>query len=98
VRTGRNQINIGQAVDFAWSAYRAHRRLFTGVLGAMLGAWVMFELVVIATQGLGILAWALAHIAFCFAGMEVGLLRVGLMLQMLESRRVRKRLDTSTWP
>jgi uncharacterized membrane protein len=83
VGTGRNQINIAEAVHFAWSAYRAHWRLFTGVLGAMLGAWVVLEIVVVTTQRLGIVAWALAHIAFllCFAGMEVGLLRVSLVIQ-----------------
>jgi hypothetical protein len=49
----------------------------------MLGAWVVLELVVITTQRFGILAWALAHIAFflCFADLEVGLLRISLVLQ-----------------
>ena len=80
---GRNQISIGEAVDFAWSAYRRRWRLFTSVLLAMLGAWVVLEVVVFTTQRLGILAWALAHIAFllCFAGIEVGLLRISLALQ-----------------
>jgi hypothetical protein len=57
--------------------------MFTSVLFAMLGAWVVLEVVVFTTQRLGILAWALAHIAFllCFAGMEVGLLRISLALQ-----------------
>jgi hypothetical protein len=49
----------------------------------MLGAWGVLEVVVFTTQRLGIIAWAFAHIAFllCFAGMEVGLLRVSLALQ-----------------
>jgi hypothetical protein len=49
----------------------------------MLGSWVVLEVVVFATQRLGILAWALEHIAFllCFAGLEVGLLRISLALQ-----------------
>jgi hypothetical protein len=82
VATGRNQISIGEAVDFAWSAYRRRWRLFTSVLLAMLGAWVVLEVVVFATQRLGILAWALEHIAFllCFACIEVGLLRISLAL------------------
>lgn len=81
--TGRNQISFGEAVDFAWSAYRRRWRLLGVVLVAMLGAWVVLEVVVVTTQRLGILTWALAHIAFllCFAGMEVGLLRVSLALQ-----------------
>jgi hypothetical protein len=83
VATRRNQISIGEAVDFAWSAYRRRWGPFTGVLVAMLGAWVVLEIVVVATARLGILAWVLAHIAFllCFAGMEVGLLRIGLALE-----------------
>ncbi len=81
--TRRYQISISEAVDFAWSAYRRRWRLLTGVLLAMLGAWVALEVIVVTTQRLGILAWALAHIAFffCFAGMEVGLLRISLALQ-----------------
>ncbi len=81
--TGRNQISIGEAVDFAWSAYRRRWSLFTGVLVAMLGAWIVLEVVVVTTQRFGILAWALAHIAFllCFAGMEAGVLRISLALQ-----------------
>jgi hypothetical protein len=66
VETGRNQINIAEAVDFAWSAYRAHWRLLTGILGAMVGAWVV----------LAHIAFLL-----CFAGIEVGLLNVSLALQ-----------------
>jgi hypothetical protein len=83
VATGRNQISIGEAVDFAWSAYLRRWRLFTSVLLAMLGAWVVLEVVVFTTQRLGIIAWALAHIAFllCFAGIEVGLLRISRALQ-----------------
>lgn len=80
---GRNQISIGEAVDFAWSAYGRRWRLFTSVLLAMLGAWIGLEVLVFTTQRLGILAWALEHIAFllCFAGIEVGLLRISLALQ-----------------
>jgi hypothetical protein len=83
VATGRNQVSIGEAVDFAWSAYRRRWRLLTGVLLAMLGGWVLLEVVVFATQRFGIFPWALAHIAFvlCFAGIEVGLLRISLALQ-----------------
>jgi hypothetical protein len=83
VATGRNQISIGAAIDFAWFAYRRRWRLFSSVLLAMLGAWVVLEVVVLTTQRLGILAWALAHIAFllCFSGIEVGLLRISLALQ-----------------
>jgi hypothetical protein len=56
----------------------------------MLGAWIVLEVVVVTTQRLGILAWALAHIAFllCFAGMEVGLLRISLALQDGRNPRV----------
>ena len=81
--TRRNQISIGEAFGFAWSAYMGCWRLFTGVLLAMLGAWVVLEVVVFTTQRLGILSWALAHIAFllCFAGIEVGLLRISLALR-----------------
>jgi hypothetical protein len=80
---GRNRISIREAVDFAWSAYGRRWRLFTSVLLAMLGAWVLLEVLVFTTQRLGILAWALEHIAFllCFAGIEVGLLRISLALQ-----------------
>jgi hypothetical protein len=83
VATGRHQVSIGEAIDFAWPAYRRRWRLFTGVLLAMLGTWVVLEVVVFTTQGLGILGWAFEHIAFllCFAGMEVGLLRISLALQ-----------------
>jgi len=79
----RNQISIGEAVDFAWSAYGKRWRLLTSVLLAMLGAWVVLEVLVFTTQRLGILVWALEHIAFllCFAGIEVGLLRIGLALE-----------------
>jgi hypothetical protein len=79
---GRNQISIGEAVDFARSAYGRRWRLFTIVLLTMLGAWVVLEVLVFTTQRLGILAWALEHIAFllCFAGIEVGLLRISLAL------------------
>ena len=80
---GRNQISIGEAVTFARSAYGRRWRLFTSVLLAMLGAWVVVEVLVFTTQSLGILAWALEHIAFllCFASIEVGLLRISLALE-----------------
>lgn len=81
--TGRKQISISKAIDSAWSTYRRRWRLLTAVLFAMLGAWVVLEVIVVATQRLGILAWAIAHLAFllCFAGMEVGLLRISLALE-----------------
>jgi hypothetical protein len=77
-----NRFSIGQAVDFAWSTYRRRWLLLTGVLVVTLGAWVVLEIVVVTTQHLGILVWALAHLAFllCFAGIEVGLLRISLAL------------------
>ena len=80
---GRKQISISEAVSFAWSAYGRRWRLFTSVLLAMLGAWVVLEVVVFTTQRLGIVAWVLEHIAFllCFAGIEVGLLRISLALE-----------------
>jgi hypothetical protein len=82
VAMGRNQISIGKAVNFARSAYGRRWRLFTSVLLAMVGAWVVLEVVVFTTQRLGILAWAFAHIVFllCFAAIEVGLLRISLAL------------------
>jgi hypothetical protein len=65
----------------------------------MVGAWVVLKIVVVTTQSLRILAWALAHIAFllCFAGMEVGLLRSAWRSKTLETQHLRTRSSTSTW-
>jgi hypothetical protein len=99
VATGRNQVSIGEAVDFAWSAYRRRWRLFTSVLLAMLGTWVVLEVVVFTTQRLGILGWAFEHIAFllCFAGIEVGLLRISLALQDGRNPRLVDAFNHFSW-
>src|ERR1700687_4045812 len=87
---GRKQISIGEVVDCAWSAYGRHWRLFASVLLAMLGAWVVLEVLAFTTQRLGFLAWALEHIAFllCFAGIEVGLMRMSLALEDVRNPRL----------
>jgi hypothetical protein len=68
------------ALGFAWSTYKQRWSLFTAMLLTMVGAWVALELIVIAGQRLGLVWWAVAHVAFflAFAGLEVGFLRVCL--------------------
>lgn len=77
-----DRLSIRQAFNFAWPIFRKRFGLFTAVLMTIFGAWVTLEIVVIAGQRLGILFWAVAHLAFLIfvAGMEVGFLRVCLAL------------------
>ncbi|HVS87391.1 MAG TPA: hypothetical protein VHF01_04105 [Candidatus Acidoferrum sp.] len=78
----RNPISISQAANFAWHAFKKRYGLFAAVLLTILGAWAALEIVVIAGQRLGILLWAVAHLAFLifFAGIEVGILQICLAL------------------
>lgn len=82
MKVNRNPISIGQAVDFASSAFKKRFGLFTAILLTIFGAWVALEIVVIAGQQFGIVVWGVAHLAFLvfFAGIEVGLLHIGLAL------------------
>lgn len=81
-KVNRNPISVGQAVDFASSTFKKRFGLFTAILLTIFGAWVALEIVVIAGQQLGIVVWAVAHLAFLifFAGIEVGFLQIGLAL------------------
>ncbi len=78
----RVPISIGQAFNFAWPIFKKRFGLFTAVLLTIFGAWVALEIVVIAGQRLGIVLWALAHLAFLVfvAGLEVGFLQICLAL------------------
>ncbi|MGC2464877.1 MAG: hypothetical protein WA517_06745 [Candidatus Acidiferrum sp.] len=75
-------LSIRQAFKFAWPIFKRRSGLFTAILLTVFGAWVALEIVVIAGQRLGILLWAVAHLAFLVfvAGIEVGFLRVCLAL------------------
>jgi len=78
----RFPISIRQAFNFAWPIFKKRFGLFTAVLLTIFGAWVALEIVVITGQRLGIVLWALAHLAFLVfvAGLEVGFLQICLAL------------------
>jgi hypothetical protein len=73
-------LSLRQALRFAWPAFTKHFFLFAAILLTFCGAWVALEVVVIKGQQSGIVLWAAAHLAFLlfFAGLEAGLLHVGL--------------------
>lgn len=75
-------LSIRQAFNFAWPIFKKRFGLFTAVLLTIFGAWVALEIVVIAGQRLGIVLWAVAHLAFFIfvAGLEVGFLQICLAL------------------
>ncbi len=70
--------SIRHAFNFAWPILKKHFGLFTAVLLTMFAAWVVLEVVVIAGQRLGMLLWAVMHLAFLvfFAGLELGLVQI----------------------
>jgi len=72
--------SIRQAFNFAWPIFKKRFGLFTAVLLTIFGAWVALEIVVIAGQRLGIVLWAVAHIAFLIfvAGLAVGFFQICL--------------------
>jgi uncharacterized membrane protein len=78
----RVPLSIRQAFTFVWPIFKKRLGLFTAVLLTLLGVWVALEIVVIAGQRLGIVLWAVAHLAFLVfvAGLEVGFLQVCLAL------------------
>jgi hypothetical protein len=75
-------ISIHQAFNFAWPTFKKRFGLFTAVLLTIFGAWVALEIIVIGGQRLGILFWAVAHLAFLIfvAGIEVSFLQICLAL------------------
>jgi hypothetical protein len=77
-----NPISFRAAINFAWHTFKKHYGLLTANLLTIFCAWVILEAVVIAGQQFGILLWTLAHLAFLifFAGMEVGLIKIGFAL------------------
>src|ERR1700736_4451089 len=56
--------------------------MLSSVMLAFFASWVALELMVVASQRLGIVLWAGLHMAFfvLVAGLEVGLLRICLTL------------------
>jgi hypothetical protein len=78
----QKRISLRQAADFAWPAFKKHFGLFAAILLTFFGAWVILELMVIAGQRFGLWLWAALHLAFfiVFAGLEIGILRIGLAL------------------
>jgi hypothetical protein len=78
----RVPLSIRQAFNLAWPIFKKRFGLFTAVLLTIFGAWVALEIVVIAGQRLGIVLWAVAHLAFLVfvAGLEVGFLQICLAL------------------
>src|SRR5258707_3887084 len=73
-------ISIRQAFKIASPILKKRFGLFTAVLLTIFGAWVALEIVVIAGQRLGIVLWAVAHIAFLIfvAGLAVGFFQICL--------------------
>ena len=78
----RVPLSIRQAFNFAWPIFKKRFGLSTAVLLTIFGAWVALEIVVIAGQRLGVVLWAVAHLAFLVfvAGLEVGFLQICLAL------------------
>src|SRR5215467_393510 len=78
----RRPISVGQAVSFAKSTFKKECALFSAVLLIIFVAWIGLEGIVIAGQGLGILLWTAAHLAFLlfFASLEIGFLQICLGL------------------
>jgi hypothetical protein len=78
----RSSLSLQQAFSFAWSTFKKHYGLFTLIMLTLLGAWLALEIVVVASQGFGVLWWAAAHLVFfvLFAGLEAGFLQVCLAL------------------
>ncbi len=76
------QLSAGRALACAWPLFRRRAGLLAAILLTMAGAWVALEVAVIAGQRLGVWWWAAAHLAFLafFAGLEAGLLWIGLRL------------------
>jgi hypothetical protein len=72
------QISMRHAFDFAWPTLKKRFALFAAVLLTIFAAWVVLEIVVIAGQRLGIVLWAVMHLAFLIfvAGVELGLLQI----------------------
>ena len=75
-------INLQKALAFAWRACWRRFGLFAMVQLAIFFAWVALEVAVIAGQRLGVVWWAVAHLAFLvfFSGAQLGLLRICLAL------------------
>jgi hypothetical protein len=82
INVNPHPISMGQVFSFAWVTFKQHWGLFTAILLTLFIAWVVLEIVVIAGQELGWALWVVAHLAFLFffAGVEAGLLQIGLAL------------------
>lgn len=73
-------LSLRRAFQFAWPASKQHAGLFTAWLLTLFAAWVALEVIVVAGQDLGLLLWAVAHLAFLLfcAAHSAGLLQVCL--------------------
>jgi hypothetical protein len=80
--TGQDRIQLGEALNFAWTTFKKRYRLLTAILASMVAAWVALEILIVTGQRFGILFWASVHLAFLvlFSGIEIGYLRVCLAL------------------
>ena len=78
----RPSIDARRSIAIAWRIFKQRSALFVGILLAILGAWLILELIVITGQRAGIVLWVVAHSAFLLflAGVEVGFLRICLGL------------------
>ncbi len=77
-----DSLSIRKTFDFAWTTFKKHYGLFTGIMLTFFASWVILEVVVIAGQKYGLLLWAIAHLSFFlfFSGLEVGLIQISLAL------------------
>ena len=80
------KISLHAALRFAWTAYTQHFQLFCALLLAILGGWVVLEIIAWAGSQMGIIGVALsvvAHLGFFvfYAGMQAGILRVCLTIR-----------------
>ena len=73
----------------AWRLYASSWPVFSGAVIILFLSWVLLEVAVAATQRLGIVPWAILHVAFliAFAGLVAGVHR--LALDAVDGRELR---------
>lgn len=76
------ELSTRTALRFGWTAFRARPGLCVGIFGTLFASWAVLEILVVATQRLGVGVNLGLHVLFLlfFSGLKLGFFRIALLL------------------
>jgi hypothetical protein len=74
------KLSIRTSLGFGWTAFRARPGFFAGIFATLLASWAGLEVLVVASQRLGVGVNLGLHLLFLlfFSGLKLGLFRIAL--------------------